>query len=184
MSPCTGLDRHRVIQEFEAPIISRQSAHEGGEFLSPTHRPPLPPGNIACTHFFWSLSRPRAIVRPIMSIKNSKETIGNRTRDLPTCSALPQQTACPNNNNNNNNNNKPLSVSVLLWKSETFSFAFVSSRIRKQRTVVTYTDKYYEHKNIKRPECTPYSLYHCMLMESHVIKITVCKYVTVQFMYE
>jgi hypothetical protein len=31
--------------------ISRQSAHEGGN-VSPTHRPPLPPGNIPDTHFY------------------------------------------------------------------------------------------------------------------------------------
>jgi hypothetical protein len=31
--------------------ISRQSAHEGGKVVSPTHRPPLPPGNIPSTHF-------------------------------------------------------------------------------------------------------------------------------------
>jgi len=31
--------------------ISRKSAHEGGKVVSPTHRPPLPPGNIAGTHF-------------------------------------------------------------------------------------------------------------------------------------
>jgi hypothetical protein len=35
--------------------ISRQSAHEGGKFVSPTHRPPLPPppppGNTPGTHF-------------------------------------------------------------------------------------------------------------------------------------
>jgi hypothetical protein len=31
--------------------ISRQSIHEGGKVVSPTYRPPLPPGNIACTHF-------------------------------------------------------------------------------------------------------------------------------------
>jgi hypothetical protein len=37
---------------------------------------------------------PRAIVRPeIVSKKNSNGTIGNRTRDLPTCSAVPQPTA-------------------------------------------------------------------------------------------
>jgi hypothetical protein len=28
-----------------------------------------------------------------MSIKNSNDTIGNRTRDLPACSAVPQPTA-------------------------------------------------------------------------------------------
>jgi hypothetical protein len=31
--------------------ISRQSAHEGGKVANPTHRPPLPPGNITGTHF-------------------------------------------------------------------------------------------------------------------------------------
>ena len=30
-----------------------------------------------------------------MSVKNSNDTIGNRTRDLPTCSAVPQPTALP-----------------------------------------------------------------------------------------
>ena len=30
-----------------------------------------------------------------MSIKNSIDTIGDRTRDLPTCSAVPQLTALP-----------------------------------------------------------------------------------------
>jgi len=40
-----------------------------------------------------------------MSIKNSNDTIGNRTRDLPTCSAVPQPTgyygiACHKNGSN------------------------------------------------------------------------------------
>jgi len=30
-----------------------------------------------------------------MSMKNSNDTIGNRTRDLPACSAVPQDTAEP-----------------------------------------------------------------------------------------
>ena len=30
-----------------------------------------------------------------MSMKNSHDTIGNRTRDLPVCSAVPQPTAPP-----------------------------------------------------------------------------------------
>ena len=40
---------------------------------------------------------PRAIVRAgrIMSMKKSNDNIGNRNRDLPTCSALPQPTALP-----------------------------------------------------------------------------------------
>ena len=39
--------------------------------------------------------KPRAIVRPgrIMPMKNSSDTIGNRLRHLPACSAVPQPTA-------------------------------------------------------------------------------------------
>jgi len=77
--------------------ISRQSAHEGGRVVSPTHRPPLPPGNIPGTHFCQRLSQPQghSAAGRIMSMKNSGNTIGNRTRDLPTCSAVPQPTALP-----------------------------------------------------------------------------------------
>jgi len=77
--------------------ISRQSAHEGGKVLSPTHRPPLPPGNIPGTHFCWRLSQNQghSAAGRIVSMKNSSDTIGNRTRDLPTCSAVPQPTAPP-----------------------------------------------------------------------------------------
>ena len=32
-----------------------------------------------------------------MSLKNSNDTIGNRTRDVPTCSAVAQPTALPEN---------------------------------------------------------------------------------------
>jgi hypothetical protein len=49
-----------------------------------------------------------------MSIKNSNDTIGNQTRDLPACSAVPQPTAplrAPNNlfttNNFRNSNQEP-----------------------------------------------------------------------------
>jgi hypothetical protein len=38
-----SLYRPLRLQEVEAPRISRQSAHEGGKFVRPTHRPPLPP---------------------------------------------------------------------------------------------------------------------------------------------
>jgi hypothetical protein len=39
--------------------VSWQSAHEGGQVVSPSHRPPLPLENIPCTHFCWKLSRPK-----------------------------------------------------------------------------------------------------------------------------
>jgi len=77
--------------------ISRQSAHEGGKVVSLTHRPPLPPGNISGTHFCYRLSQPQghSAAGGIMSMNNSNDTIGNRTRDRPTCSAVPQPTALP-----------------------------------------------------------------------------------------
>jgi hypothetical protein len=53
--------------------ILRQSAHEGGKIVSPTHRPPLPPGNIPGTHFCLRLSWPQdhSAAGRIMSMKNS-----------------------------------------------------------------------------------------------------------------
>ena len=82
--------------------ISRQSAHEGGKVVSPKHRPPLPPGNVPDTYFCYRLSRPQGHSAPgrIMSIKISSDTIGNQTRDLPACSAVPQPTAPPRDNRN------------------------------------------------------------------------------------
>jgi hypothetical protein len=70
----------------------KKSAHEGGNVVSPTHRPPLPPGNIPGTHFCKRLSRPQghSAAGRIMSMKNSNDTMGNRSRDLPVCSAVPQ----------------------------------------------------------------------------------------------
>jgi len=45
------LDRFCSFQEVEAPRISKQSAHEVCNVVSPTHQPPLPQGNIPGTHF-------------------------------------------------------------------------------------------------------------------------------------
>jgi hypothetical protein len=74
--------------------ISRQSAHEGGKVFSPTQRPTLPPGNIPGTHFCSRLGRLQghSSAGGIISMKSSSDTIGNRTRDLPACSAVPQPT--------------------------------------------------------------------------------------------
>jgi hypothetical protein len=48
------------------------------------------PGNIPGTHFCYRLSRPQghSATGRIISMKNSNNTIGNRTRDLPACSAV------------------------------------------------------------------------------------------------
>jgi len=40
--PITDPARPLGVQEVEAPIISKQSAHEGGKGVSPTHWLPLP----------------------------------------------------------------------------------------------------------------------------------------------
>ena len=55
------------------------------------------PGSIPGTHFYRRLSHPQghSAAGRIMSMKNSNDTIGNRTRDLPACSAVPQLTAPP-----------------------------------------------------------------------------------------
>jgi hypothetical protein len=56
-----------------------------------------PPGKIPGTQFCQRLSRPQghSATGRIMSMKNSNDTIGNRTRDVPACSAVPQPTAPP-----------------------------------------------------------------------------------------
>jgi hypothetical protein len=89
--------RHRPwrYQEVEAPRfidnrhmqVVRMSALRTGRLYLP--------GNIPGTHFCYRLSRPqghRAVGR-IKSMANSNDTIENRTRDFPACSARPQPTA-------------------------------------------------------------------------------------------
>ena len=76
--------------------ISRQSPYEGVKVVSPTHRPssPLPQRKYSWYSFLWvAESTPsHSAAGRIMSMKNSNDTKGNRTRDLPTCSAVPQLT--------------------------------------------------------------------------------------------
>ena len=56
------------------------TAQGGGTVVSLTHRPRLPPGNTPGT---------LEATGSIMSLKNSSDTIGNRTRDLPVCNVVP-----------------------------------------------------------------------------------------------
>jgi hypothetical protein len=77
--------------------ISGQSAHKGGNVYSPTHLLsfPLPLENIPINHLYYRLSRTQvhSEARRRMSINNSNDTIGNRTRGLPACSAVSEPTA-------------------------------------------------------------------------------------------
>jgi hypothetical protein len=75
--------------------ILKQSAHEGGKFVSPTRRPPLHSVNSPNSHFCYRLSRSQghSVAGRIMLMKNFNDTIGNRTHDLPACSAVSQPTA-------------------------------------------------------------------------------------------
>ena len=82
------------LQAWSGPLGSRKlrfpelmtTAQDGGKVVSLMHRSLLTPGNTPGTHFI----DPRAIARPEgLSLKNCNDTIGNRTRDLPVCSAEP-----------------------------------------------------------------------------------------------
>jgi hypothetical protein len=96
-NPITGLDRPLGFQEVEAHRfldnrhmkVVRLSALRTGRLY--------PPGNTPCIHVCSRLSRPQghSATERIMSMKNSNDTIGNRTRDLPACRAVPQPTAPP-----------------------------------------------------------------------------------------
>ena len=48
--PITGLDGPLGLEEVEAVRICRQSSHEGGKVVSPTHWSPLPAGHIPGTN--------------------------------------------------------------------------------------------------------------------------------------
>ena len=63
------------------------TAQGGGKVVSLTHRLHLPPENSLGTHFCWRLSRPQGlcVIGRIMSMKNSNDTIWNRTSDLNHC---------------------------------------------------------------------------------------------------
>jgi hypothetical protein len=69
LQPLTGPEGCRKL----GSQILRQSAHEGGKIVSPTHRPPLTPGNIPGTHFSYRLSRTQghSATGRIMSMKKS-----------------------------------------------------------------------------------------------------------------
>jgi hypothetical protein len=91
--PITVKGKAVPLQAWSGPEVSTKlrfpdfmtTAQNGGKVVSLTHRLPLTPGNTPGTHFCQRLSRPQdhSATRRIMSLKNSNDTIRNRTRELP-----------------------------------------------------------------------------------------------------
>jgi hypothetical protein len=95
--PITGLNRPIGFQEVEATRF-KDNQHMKVVRLSALHTGRLyPPGIIPGTHFCQRLSQPQghSVAVRIRSMKNSSDTVGNQTRDLPVYSAVPQPTAPP-----------------------------------------------------------------------------------------
>ena len=89
--PVTGLMWPRGFQEVRFPDYMT-TAQDGGKVVSLMHQPPLPPGNAPGTNFCCRLSRTQghSVIGGIMSMKNSNDTIWNRTSDLPIRNTAPQ----------------------------------------------------------------------------------------------
>jgi len=73
--------------------ISRQSACESGNIVSPTHQPLLP----SRKYSWYSFLLEAESTGSIMWVKNSNDAIGNRAYDLPACRAVPQPTVAVHN---------------------------------------------------------------------------------------
>jgi hypothetical protein len=82
---------------FECTLVYHCSKLEGGKVAGLTHQPPL---LIRKYSWYSFLLEAESTPGPLCSrkdyvMKNSSDTIGNRTRNFPACSAVPQPTVPP-----------------------------------------------------------------------------------------
>jgi hypothetical protein len=75
------------------PHFLHNRSTDGGKVVRLTRRPPFTPGKIPGTHFYQRLSRSQG--HSAAKIEKSNGLIGNRTRDLPACSTVPQRSTLP-----------------------------------------------------------------------------------------
>jgi hypothetical protein len=75
--------------------ISRQLAHEGGKVVSRMHRLPLHPRWYSWYSFLLEAESTLGSQCDRKDYVNEKFAIGNWTRNLPACSAVPQSTVQP-----------------------------------------------------------------------------------------
>jgi len=73
--------------------ISRQSAHEGGKVVSPTHWPLLPTKKYPWYSFLLESELTQGFIAAGRKSMKNSDTIGNRTCYVPACNAVPQPTA-------------------------------------------------------------------------------------------
>ena len=132
--------------------ISRQSAHKGGKLVSPMQQPSLPLVNVPSTRFCSRLSRPQSNIAAgrILSMKNSSDTTGNRPRDPPACSAVPQPTPPPSKNpvavqyaiSFFSHYCLPLRIKYLLNTAFSNKLSlYFSSNLRDKRFTLTYSNR-------------------------------------------
>ena len=83
----------RGVQGVWGSQISRQLVLEGGKVAGPKHRPPLPLQEILLVNQRLSQFQDHSAAGRIKSVKNSSDSIRNRSRDLPVCSTMSQPNA-------------------------------------------------------------------------------------------
>jgi uncharacterized lipoprotein YbaY len=64
-----------------------------GKLVSLTHRLPFNPGNISVASRVRLDARAIVRLERLRNLKKSNDLIGNRNRELPACSIVPQPTA-------------------------------------------------------------------------------------------